>query len=496
MGTTISDNTNATQLLDAVNNAFGNNSGIQEVSASDNAAAFVEKLNHNFDVMGTGGDAVFPTNTILPSDIGSLEQGEDIGGMSVADFIRYGINGDDRYMRFLHISDNHTNSSALSVANNLMANDRGLSFMALTGDWSGFGSFTYPLNSTMLGYLDGIGKTDNDPNGKLLLCPGNHDVYDASGVTSKQKACTDFIRGYLDDNVECGDETGIGSYFYKDYPLNDGRKLRVISVDQYETEAVRSSTKYYTMYSQKQVSWFIDTLKALTKDDFLIIMLHTPPFQWGYKENFWPYQTPDGYQSDQSSGRYLFVTEYLTFAGSTKGGKDDNNVNLIPRIVDAYMHKKTINFSYNNLGGSDSSPDVTVNADFSNTNPCTFLFYLCGHTHWDETYYLPDTRMADGQTEVNPCGGDWREQLMLCITAAGRGVSYAERDDLGGSGRNNDVPAPQNPSQETYRINEVTLDFAKRVITINRIGDMNTAQGRVRNTITFPFKRNLPDYEN
>ena len=75
---------------------------------------------------------------------------------------------------------------------------------------------------------------------------------------------------------------------------------------------------------------------------------------------------------------------------------------------------------------------------------------------------------------------------MLVIAAADRTVIYSDADDMGGSGSSHTVP---NPSSETYRINEVELDFDSKRITITRIGDMNTANGRVRDQITFPFKK-------
>ena len=54
----------------------------------------------------------------------------------------------------------------------------------------------------------------------------------------------------------------------------------------------------------------------------------------------------------------------------------------------------------------------------------------------------------------------------------------------------NHRPTPTNPSSETYRINEVVLDFEDKTIRVIRYGDKNTSDGRVRTAITFPFKKN------
>jgi hypothetical protein len=79
---------------------------------------------------------------------------------------------------------------------------------------------------------------------------------------------------------------------------------------------------------------------------------------------------------------------------------------------------------------------------------------------------------------------DYSQQLNLGITAADTYVTHSGDDDLGGSG------SPASPvNEERYRINEVELDFERETIKVTRIGARNTANGRVRDTITFPFKK-------
>lgn len=372
----------------------------------------------------------------------------------------------DNAVKFLHISDLHGYADALEVCKNMMANDDSIAFTMITGDVSQYG--TNALSSAIVTQMASI------PDGKLLICAGNHDTYDMTyGVGHGQQQTTNYIKTYC-SGVVYGDLSGVASYWHKDIQLSASSKLRIIALDQYETAVMgRANNKYYTMYSQAQVNWLIGLLKALDETDYVIIAMHEPAVQ--------NQSRPDAYAQDMSviSGnpQKLFMTSGLYSFGN-RG--DEPNLNLLPRIMRAYMHKEHLSVSYNNMGGNSNNPDITIDETFSG-NPATFLFWMGGHQHGDIGYYIPDESGAAKD------GGDFSDQLLMCITAASRSIRYAYYDDLGGV--ESELPTPINPSTETYRINEYEIDFDSKTIAVTRHGDKNTYDGRVRSSVTFPFEK-------
>lgn len=404
-------------------------------------------------------------------DLTSAAYGEDVAeavneGGDAPDYTGIGI-------KFLHISDPHGEHAAAVVCNNMIAQDNGISFLFVTGDMTTYSSFN--------GLDEDLENELEDAGDKLLMLAGNHDTYENKFGTSaaSQQATTDFLKDWMGNRVVWGDQSGVASYWHKDIQLTASSKLRIISLDQYEIDKVRKPSSFYVMYSQAQIDWFIAQLKELGRNDFVIIAMHECPVQSTILPSGQTSDTyPDPYavamrpSSNADTGK-LFVSEGLREFGNRR---DEPNLNLIPRIVDAYMHKSSVSIAYNNKGGG-TPKDINVNETFSG-NPATFLFYMGGHMHCDIGYYLPD---ESNETD----GGNWSDQLMLFITAADQATLYQSNDDLGG--RYTNLPIPSNPV--TYRINEVELDFDAETIKVTRIGAQNTAGGRVRNTITFPFKK-------
>lgn len=435
----VSTDDSATDAVAALNTAFAGTSGAVTLSANDNAADFIDDLNTNID--------------LYDGDEPPL----------------------DAVVKFLHLSDPHGYASSTTKAKEMLANDADLAFLFVTGDVTAYGQ-NNGINSNISSDFTAIGD-------KLLLLAGNHDTYDNKFGTSgsSQQATTSYIKNWLGQRVTYGDQSGVASYWHKDIQLSESSKLRIISMDQYEIDKVRRGT-YHTMYSQAQVDWLIGLLKGLLPSDYVIIATHEPPVQ---SRSVQSGQSTDTYPDDYAVGlrpssnadtAKLFVSEGLRAFGNRR---TEPNINLLPRIMYAYMHKQTLALTYNNYGGG-STPDITINESFSG-NPATFLFWLGGHRHCDIGTYLPN---ESGESD----GGDWSDQLMLYITCGDKNISYQYDDDLGGSG--NSWGAPATPTNtHTYRVNQVTLDFGEQTITVERIGACNTARGRVRTSVTFPFKK-------
>lgn len=387
--------------------------------------------------------------------------------------------GTDAVVKFLHVSDPHGSSSATTKAKDMLDNDADISFLFVTGDVTAYGQ-NNGINSNISNDFTAIGD-------KLLLLAGNHDTYDNKFGTSgvSQQATTNYIKNWLGNRVTWGDQSGVASYWHKDIQLDESSKLRIISMDMYEIDKVRKpSGNYYTVYSQAQVDWLIGLMKGLNANDYFIIATHDPPVQSP--------AVPSGQSTDTYPDEYavalrpsvslpeaekLFVTEGLRAFGNRR---DEPCMNLLPQIMSAFMSKSVLSMTYNNKGGNANNPDITINEDFSamGHDPATFLFYLGGHRHADICTYLPN----------EGTGKDWSNQLMLYITCGDKSISWQMDDDLGGTG--NSWGAPATPSNTyTYRVNQVTLDFGEKTITVTRYGACNTAGGRVRSSVTFPFKK-------
>lgn len=443
----ITGDDSAADVVAALNTAFAGTSGAVTLTENDSATDFVEGVNTNF---GLYDDGDVPSGPLV---------------------------------KFLHLSDPHGYDTPLIAAKSVLGDDAEISHVFITGDMT-----KYSYNA---GFLPDFTNAMTALGDKLLMLAGNHDSYDNNwgndsnygynGVS--QTHTTEFLKSKLGNRVTWGDQNNVASYWHKDIQISETSKLRIIALDQYEIDAVRNPGRYtyFTMYSQAQINWLIARLEELSASDYIIIALHESPVQSP--------SMPDSYAVglvDANNPRKLFVSENLKEFGNRmdNGVAREPQLSLLPRILKAYIHKETLTMTYNNYGGG-STPDITINKTFSGT-PATFLFWLCGHMHCDIVDYIPNESALNYGGES---GDNWSDQLLMDITAADTRVNWASEDDLGGYV--NDNP-PANPPQNdyTYRLNKVTLDFGKKTIRLDRIGACNTAGGRVRNTITFPFKKN------
>lgn len=487
----IDNNTNATQLLEAVNTAFGDTTGIQEILASDNAADFVEKLNHNFEVMGTGGDAVFPANTILPCDIGSLEQGEDIGDMTMEDFITYGINSAPRKLTFIHTSDNHGNQSGGSyvldyIKSLLDSADSDIDFVINTGDIVSSPTASKPS----VGYsLKEIAKT-----GKLFVVPGNHDFKE--GVSKNPVALKSLIKAFMtdaNDNISADIATDanngtFGCYWHKDFPIGKG-KLRLIGIDQYNHESTYSGSGHNCCLTQEQITWFVGLLRGLTGNDFFMIAQHTPPMN-DFNDNITPSYTTD-INDPNNIMTYRAKNKFCSSRLWTWGNAgNDNDAQFIPSIVDAYISKGAINATH-----TFANVSATVTEDFGNVaKPAQFVGWLCGHLHGD----------------IHGPHPEYTNQLVMSVVCGMAGIDPTtdlRPSDSSSQGYTYDV--------YKYFFNKTTIDFAKKTVHIERLtpngqhttahtvnssswaaetndpkGNGHTYDSVIRDEITFDFNAN------
>lgn len=417
----ITINDNATQVVGAVNAAVPDT-----LSTSDNATQFVTKVNAAMGVGLTSSDnaaqVVAKVNAFTPSSL-----------------------------RFLHISDTHNSPDSINKAKELMDGNAAYQFTFLTGDYSaqagGYGAVDAPLKA--------VGT-------KMLMLTGNHDIYNS--FSSNQANATAYLKTIVTDpSVVWGDSNNVASYWYKDIlvPEEEG-KLRILSMDGYDyRDGTGPGSKYDTIYSQVQVDWFIARLKELTAKDYLIIATHEPVVNATITDADFQYNVPgkmdDSAVAKRRANNFCSARLWVWDTSLTNGA-------IWPTILDAYLNKRVLNTTVtntNSLTGAVLST-LTLNEDFTNITPATFLCYLGGHLHGDMCSYHPD----------------FPEQLILL-------VDNANPSTLGNS---SDIRTRSNG----IMINDITLDFSSETIKVERIGNnaaesYNGFPALTRTSITFPF---------
>lgn len=385
--------------------------------------------------------------------------------------------------RFLHFSDVHDCGDSINKCKELLLESPDIKFSMFTGDLSNKTNYTYYLNSNAHTAFNDI-KENNEISDKLLMVVGNHDAYDTwsgGNVVNAKNNIVRYVHKYFSDMMT---NTGIqhtdgSSRWYLDYALDNGSKLRIITIDQYEIGADvfkdfdtnNPSKKYFmgaptwnTVYTQEQVDWFIGLLRDLNPDDYFIVACHTPPVYGG------------------TSPVPKSANEWCS-SNLTGWGGSASNGGLWADIINAYLHHTTggINKDVYNLPESDpATTSVHVEEDFNGITPCTFIGYLCGHIHGDLCKTHP----------VYP------DQLIMC-------VDWGNDATTNSSNFNKQYMSDIYNSSSPHRkdgvlINDVTINFGENFdapkITINRIGNGSgedgyptPSSGVPRDTITFSF---------
>lgn len=470
----------ANSLASKLNANFGLGSSIQVVSENDNAQDFVDKINSNFENIEGGASGVFPAHTVLTTDIGDFKAGEDIGGVSIGDFVEFGINGAARSkFRFLHASDTHGTNSSIKMAKELMEDDEEISYFINSGDiFHDIISYMEHSNANlkMKSALESIGQ-------QLLMVPGNHELRNvfltAEGIKNGRTVDGVYYPGFAHFMENSGVTWGTAdaSYWYKDIANVDGlgNQLRIIGLDEY----VSDSNTAYPKYTQAQVDWLCGLLKQMGSDDYLMIVVHQPPVR-NITESY-DYRWQSG---ETASPEKLFVSDKINNVGYNVWVNGSGGI--AQYIVDAYLNKVNCVAQggvRSKVGGTiiATANDVSLSSqsmDFSNCEPCNFLCYLTGHIHTDIATYLID----------------FPEQLNLNIDCS---LSTKAMDsDLDRSGDNLViVPSLSQTAKYWVCLNDVTFDFSTKRIVVRRIGgkitdgDGTLGESRIRDTVFFPFRK-------
>lgn len=461
--TPITANMSATQLVNALKSNFLE-LGVTLVAATDmSAPALASALNSAFESL-EGGHMPIVSSADVSNFVSAVSynfEHSSSGGQEEVD-------PPTDIIKLLHVSDLHNmanSTNAVTQCANLLAD---VDFLMITGD------IAPTANSDVLPTI--YNTIDSIDENKLLVIAGNHDTNTCSwgnGSSRTQESASPYIKGLMGNNVVFGASSTnpLSMYWRKNIQLDNGHNLVIVGIDQYENTYIsRQGNARKDLYTQAQIDWFISVLKSLSKNDYLIVMLHEPPFQ---DNSVIGTLGESGLLSDVLTNEdKLFISENLstwnwTGANSTFVSTMANSINMFPKIMNAYLKKSSLNgFKYYNYYGTSSSNSqyhVTINENFT-SDPCHFIGFFGGHRHCDivcPLSWLDNT--FDGQ-------------MMYYVAAAGKDVGYSADNDLVTSS-----------AQYGYRINEYEINFAEKTVKVTRIGDNVTENGRIRDTITFGF---------
>lgn len=197
----------------------------------------------------------------------------------------------------------------------------------------------------------------------------------------------------------------------------------------------------YRIFSQTQITWFINTLKNIPADYAVIVAQHQCPALTGNITKDTTYS---------STTEYGYVMDYMDF-------------NPIPVIVNAFRNKANLagsqcafNTAYQECAGMGY---LTLDGDFRNVLSSEFICYLHGHHHADivGTINAYPTQHSIGVTAGSYSNSDW--------------------DDL-----------PRIPGTRTEdAFNVISVDRTEKKIYLARIGSnmSNSFVDRRKTTLTY-----------
>lgn len=267
------------------------------------------------------------------------------------------------------------------------------------------------------------------------VCTGNHDVYDSEMTDSD-------VYDFMFDDIasKIGNTTG-KTWYYKD--VTD-KKLRVISINLFQ---YGGTERWYSHFTNEQLSWFVSALASTPEDYGIIILTHSP-------------QVNIGSAKDPNYGDF--------FQNARLYNNTFNAVNGTPvyDIVDAFISRTTLSRTYTQTGSPDS---VSVSADFTSVDSSVeFIAHLTGHFHQDSICYLPGT--------VN-------KQLMLnvvCTNSIYGGSAYPYLADIQDIGRCN-----SDSTQDAF--NMYVIDRDTKTVKVIRVGSNITYEMHERKFMAIPY---------
>ena len=282
----------------------------------------------------------------------------------------YNSSGWKSRFNLIHTTDNNIDpiikqsvvklKDTISLANYISSN---IDAVVDTGDvTNGYNIASSLLESEFADAKDAFVKSQKP----VLVSLGNHDGNDNADpsqcLTPQQQ--WDWLYSALEgrfSDVHFGDKANLKAYSYLDVSRN-GSTLRIIALDQLDAPSYTTKVLQHTaIYSQSQIDWLVNLLENTPANYGIVICNHFP---------FAPYR----------AGGYSEEWPCLNDGSFAQGWQ------MIPEIIQAFSSRSTLNKTYADANGFQ---DIGVVADFSSV-PATsqFCFYMCGHTHSKNTFYV------------------------------------------------------------------------------------------------------------
>lgn len=274
------------------------------------------------------------------------------------------------YKRFtlMHITDVHASYDLLRQAFRLNRGD--FDVICNTGDnANGCGEKDAPAIITTLDSISSVVKAANIHKTPYIDVKGNHDVTGIANADYFSRMCTT-MQGFND--LTWGNAEENRAYGYMDIKSNNQMgPFRLIFLDPFDYKDGDYGKKYPFMssvFSQKQIDWFIDALvDATQKGLHVITLMHysfgdSPIFS---EENACPDAT---YYQDAF---------------------------MIPDIIDAIQSKTKLEAEYKDKAGVHN---ISIKRDFSSLGDLKYVCHLFGHIHSKNSYQC---KKSDGSKKYN-----------------------------------------------------------------------------------------------
>lgn len=252
-----------------------------------------------------------------------------------------------------------------------------------------------------------VSKVAKKYGAKTLITVGNHDTSDRVNTSFRTNLNENLYNEVIKDFADMTSNNYVlptssqydeaPTYYYSDFT---DKKIRFIALNLYETRAYYTGTDdgTYSRISQKQIDWFINTLKSTPQDYGILVGYHrsvAPVRQDTDNTAFWQENSTPGYPP--STWKLVNVNDYP-----------------ITKIVDAFISRTTLNTSFTQQVFDETftttiTETININADFSTgiATGVEFIAHLFGHHHRDTVgyYYHPtgETALTNLQLVLDVC---------------------------------------------------------------------------------------------
>lgn len=330
--------------------------------------------------------------------------------------------GIDKFPIFIHTSDNHGDAYRMQDAVE-MAKVNNADAILFSGD--------IIANTINNGFdvLENVMVNSSIPS---LYCRGNHETYGNSStsfdVFSTYYSSLATKWSYLKASATVTDKT----YYYMDF---SSKSIRIIVLNPYEKNL---TTNNAGAFSQDQIDWFISTLKSTPQGYGVLCMMHSP--------EAYPSTTVS---IEPISGKEDFFSEGVLYWTTPTG------ISGMPLrdIVDAFISRTTVSFTFTQTITGGSSETITVSGDFSSgvNTGVEFIAWVTGHTHQDFIGVYKNTT---------------NRQVVLNLTC---GICYYGSSDYPHLCNGSDLPRSSfDVTQDA--MNVYAIDRTNKQIRIARIG--------------------------